>query len=344
MIIYVLKIILYLILFADFETKTEKKKMSSLELPPRSIARVSVEFTSWTILALAGFLGNIAVIAAFVRNPFLRKFTPVYIIALAISDILNFVTNGIFVAVTLYAGSWQFGYPGCFVSGFFTLFLMQLTTSTMSLTAINRYIRVAKPELFKKIFAPKKSIVIVVFLWFFVSLTTLLPFVIGEAEFAFKASYTVCVPSFRQKITIYAIAIHGSFEVLSLLIVAACYIKVSRVIRRILPRDAQNEDENRGGETLENGDPVMRTREAKITKMMYAIVLVFAMLWIPIAVIIIVTRVTLGQIPRDVSMLVPYAYNISSLTNPVVYASMNRSFRREFKTILLSILYCQYCR
>ena len=316
--------------------------MSSLELPPRSIARVSLEFFSWTILALAGFLRNMAVIAAFVQNPFIRKFTPVYIIALAISDILNFVTNGMFVAVTLYAGSWQFGYTGCFVCGFSTLFLMQLTTSTMSLTAINRYIRVTKPELFKKIFAPKKSIVIVVCLWFLVALTTLLPFVMGNSEFAFKASYAVCVPSFRQKVTFYAIAIHGSFEVLSLLIVAVCYIKVSRAVRQILPRDTQNEDENQSGETSENGDVVMRT--VKITKMMYAIVLVFAIVWIPTAVIIIVTRVTFGKIPRDVSMLVSYAYNISSLTNPVVYASMNRSFRREFKMILMSILYCQYCR
>lgn len=318
--------------------------MSSLELPPRSITRVSLEFTSWTILALTGFLGNIAVIASFTRNPSLRTFTPVYIVAPAITDILNFVTNGMFVAVTLYAGRWQFGSFGCFVGGFSTLFLMQLTTSTMSLTAINRYIWVTKPELFKKIFASKKSIVIVVCLWFLVALTTLLPLVLGDSEFVFKASYAVCVPSFRQKVTFYAMAIHGSFGVLSLLIVAVCYIKVSRAIRQILPRDAQNEDENQGRECLENGDVVMRTREVKITKMMYAIVLVFAILWIPPAVIIVVTRATLGNIPRDVSMLVPYAYNISSLTNPVVYASLNRSFRREFKMIFLSIIYCQYCR
>lgn len=335
--------ILYFILFAEFEKK-KGKTMSSLELPPRSITRVSLESISWTILALAGFLGNIAVFAAFVRNPFLRKFTPVYIIALAISDILNFVTNGMFTAVTLYTGKWQFGYTGCFVCGFSTLFLMQLTTSTMSLTAINRYIRVTKPELFKTIFAPKKSVVIVVSLWFLVALMTLLPFVIGDAKFAFRASYAVCVPSFKQKVTFYAMAIHGSFTMLSLLIVAVCYIKVSRAIRQVLPRDGQNEDHNQVGETLENGEAVMRVREVKITKMMYAIVLAFAMLWIPTAVIIIVTRVTLGAIPRDVSMLVPYAYNISSLLNPVLYASMNTSFRKEFKTILLSILYCQYCR
>ena len=154
----------------------------------------------------------------------------------------------------------------------------------------------------------------------------------------------MCVPSFKHKTTIFAMASHGSFTTISLLIVALCYSRVSRAIKRILPRDTQNEDEGQVGEALENGEVVMRMREVKVTKMMYGIVLAFAILWIPIVVLIMVTRVSLGTIPRDISMLVPYAYNISSLINPVLYTGMNRSFRREFKMILLSIIYCEYCR
>ncbi|XP_078372438.1 allatostatin-A receptor-like [Oculina patagonica] len=318
--------------------------MSSFELPPRSLARVTLESISWSILAMAGFLGNILVFVAFLRNPLLRKFTPVYIIALAISDILSFVTNNMFVAVTLYTGKWQFGNSGCFVCGFSVIFLMHVSTSTMSLTAINRYIRVTKPELFKKIFAPKTSIVIVVCLWLLVALVTLLPFAFGAAEFAFLPSSAVCVLSLKHKITNYAMAIHGTFTTISLLIAAVCYSRVSRAIKRILPRDAQNENgDGQVDEASENGEAVMKMREVKITKMMYAIVLAFAILWIPIAVIIMVIRVSLGTIPREISMLVPYAYNISSLINPVMYAGMNRPFRREFKMILLSVIFCVYC-
>ena len=76
-------------------------------------------------------------------------------------------------------------------------------------------------------------------------------------------------------------------------------------------------------------------REVNITKIMYAIVLAFVMLWIPVLVLIITTRASLGRIPRDISLLVPYAINITI---------MNRSFRKEFKTIMLSLVYCKYCR
>ena len=315
--------------------------MSPFDLPPRSVLRVSLESISWTILAMAGFLGNILVFAAFVRNPMLRRFTPVHITALAVSDILNFFTNGVFVAVTLFSGSWQFGQAGCFVCGFSVLFVMNVSVSTMSLTAINRYVRVAKPELFKKIFTPTKSILTLVCLWFFFAL---LPFAFRD-EFAFQANYAVCVPSFKHKVTIYAMATYGFFINISLLIVAVCYCRVSRVIKRIQPRQApQNDDGDQVEEGSENGEAVMRMREVKITKMMYAIVLAFVMLWIPILVLIMATRASLGTIPRDVSMLVSYACNISSLINPVLYASMNRSFRREFNIILLNIIYCGCCR
>ena len=79
--------------------------MSSIELSARSFLRVYLESISWTILALAGFLGNILVLAALARNPILRRYTPIYVNALAISDILNFLTNGVFVGVTLVSGS-----------------------------------------------------------------------------------------------------------------------------------------------------------------------------------------------------------------------------------------------
>lgn len=65
--------------------------MSSIELSARSFLRVYLESISWTILALAGFLGNILVFAALARNPILRRYTPIYVNALAISDILNFL-------------------------------------------------------------------------------------------------------------------------------------------------------------------------------------------------------------------------------------------------------------
>ena len=521
----------------------KQRTMNSLELPPRSVERVVLESSFWTIMATAGFLGNILVCIAFYRNPVLRKITPIYIVALAITDILNFLTNGIFVEVTLITGGWQFGDAGCFVGAFSSIFLVYASISTMSLIAINRYIRVTRPGLFQSLFATTPSILIVVCLWFIESMIVLLPFVIGRTKFLFNSGYAVCVPSFQDKFTIYTMITHVSFITASLLIVPACYYKVHRALKQVsaqVPQisqqlqvglaaeeaqSAQQEEDQanqqpeedpeaiiqlkeeskvacqqgsvslnkkcpppkngmphlqepqgvrspqedvryskrkatkkvqtthpqerrppnapgnkrrktldkshpqeqtatnhqndlqesyqqhipqnthrdqapkqepqaqqlpkspnykrkgplsnqlefpaqdtyraqvpqgtrKGNENKEtqpeeqpafqranephvghDGESVLKAKEVKITKMMFAIVLAFTLIWIPLFCIVLLTRITLGTLPRDVVMLVSYGVNFSSLINPVLYAVVNRSYRKEFKFILWNIIF-----
>ena len=88
-----------------------------------------------------------------------------------------------------------------------------------------------------------------------------------------------------------------------------------------------------------DGERVLKAKEVKITKMMFAIVLAFTLIWIPLFCIVLLTRITLGTLPRDVVMLVSYGVNFSSLINPVLYAVVNRSYRKEFKFILWNIIF-----
>ena len=88
-----------------------------------------------------------------------------------------------------------------------------------------------------------------------------------------------------------------------------------------------------------DGESVLKAKEVKITKMMFAIVLAFTLIWIPLFCIVLLTRITLGTLLRDVMMLVSYGVNFSSLINPVLYAVVNRSYRKEFKFILWNIIF-----
>ena len=207
--------------------------MPSLDLPPRSFERVVLESTLWTVMGLAGFLGNILVLIACFRNPLLQKLTPVYVTALAITDILNFLTNAIFVDVTLITGGWQFGSTGCVISAFSSIFLIYASVSTMSLAAINRCIRATKPGLFKSIFAPTPSIVILAGTWFMEAMIVLVPFVMGGTKFLFHAGYAICVPSYNDSFKIFTTITHVSVITASLLIVPVCYFKVHRALKQV---------------------------------------------------------------------------------------------------------------
>lgn len=460
--------------------------MRPSELPPRSMQRVILESLSWTLLPITGLLGNILVCVALLRNPLLRKLTPVPTIALAISDILCFSTTGISVSVTLITGSWQFGQTGCYVSGCVTPFLLCVTISTMSLTAINRYTNTAKPRLHRKIFTPKRSVLIVVCLWGIVAVAFLVPFLLGFSKVDFFPDYAICAPDHRLNGYI-LINILISVVMTSLIIIPFCYYKVYRILRQVRlhrPQDNQPQEpqerqeperlrqkvelqasreqmrnkQYRPEETakspqaekfnalqvgvlLRSGQPrtsktacfrsdlclkdsrqqtaqedhkqsefrpanqvnchlqkgnstqgkegnqdnsslkeslrrqplaqkqgkrpqptqrpqtnqlikdqskrhdsahkaepheaLMREKEAKITKMMLAIVLAFASIWIPIFVLIMARRFRDQTVSRDLAMLVTYSVNTSSLVNPVLYIILNRCYRNEFKRILL---------
>ena len=515
--------------------------MPSLDLPPRSVERAVVESTLWTVMGLTGFLGNLLVLIACFRNPVLRKLTPVYVTALAITDILNFLTNAIFVDVTLVTGGWQFGSTGCVISAFSSIFLIYASISTMSLAAINRCIRATKPGLFKSVCAPTPSIVILASMWCMEAMIVLVPFVMGGTKFIFHAGYAICVPSYNDIFKIFTTITHVSVITASLLIVPVCYFKVHRALKQVhvvqesqplqepqphimyaaneaqsvlqqdeqtnhqleaairpekepnnpsqpvesshmlqqqepakmtqplkqvspqkakerIPQGTQRSEEivgdrkvkalktsqpaepqdnrqsgelqvsrpqeqllpkfasykRRGAcvylvesrttyqqqrkeqtqepriwipgtsavhspqsgtckrnETFNNVQPqkqdayqtnainqqeqqtpqqvkepgvgqnsegVLKAKEVKITKMMFAVVVAFALIWIPLFFVIIMVRITLGTLPRDFMMLATYGSNLSSLINPVSYAIMNRSYRKEYKFILLSIL------
>ena len=69
------------------------------------------------------------------RNARLRSSTNLYIISLAISDIINAVIVMPFIVGVLITGKWPFGEAVCDFHAFFTLFSVYVSPTTMGLTA-----------------------------------------------------------------------------------------------------------------------------------------------------------------------------------------------------------------
>ena len=80
------------------------------------------------------------------RNARLRTSTNLYIISLAISDIINAVIVMPFIVGVLITGKWPFGEAVCDFHAFFTLFSVYVSPTTMGLTAFNRYVRIVEPH------------------------------------------------------------------------------------------------------------------------------------------------------------------------------------------------------
>ena len=301
------------------------------DLNSRSLFLTIVEVSSLVILNILSLSGNTLVCLSVYKNTRLRTTTNLYIIALAVSDLLSAVfvmPLGIGVLIT---SKWIFGEAICQLHAFFSLFVIYVSPVTMGLTAVNRYVRMCKSDqLYKRLFSARKSCALLAFVWTFVACYTVIPRLAGLQAYEFVPGYAQCSIAHLSesgKMIHYGIVL-TLFFITPLLETTISYVKVAKMIRQHntdASATIQRRDRNVG----------ISAHEIKLSKSLFAVVFAFMVCWIPFWVIVVLRRFRLvATMPRSVSLLCMFLLYFSNTINPFIYAGMNPVFKREFRKIL----------
>lgn len=299
------------------------------DLHSRGLALTIVEAGSMIVLNILSLVGNVLVCISVYRNPRLRTSTNLYIIALAISDLLSAIFVMPLAVGVLISGKWVFGQTVCQMNAFLSLFVVYVSPVTMSLTAINRYLRMCKSDQqYKRFFSQRKSRVLLASAWMFVACYILIPRVKGLQGYHFVPGYAACLTKhlsdFGKMVHYFIVVV--LFFLLPLTVTIFSYRKVSRKI----------EEHNMGvalSLQTQGGNATLSTHEVRISRSLFIVVFTFMLCWIPAWVITILTRFG-ANIPRNVQLLCIFCLNLSNTVNPFIYAGMNPLFKREFSRIL----------
>jgi hypothetical protein len=255
-----------------------------------------------------------------------------YVIALAISDILAACITMPLTFGAIIEGRWIFGVVACNIQGFFVHFLIYASMHTMALTAVNRYFRIVKPRQYKKIFGGNRAVVFLVLVWILVAVIVISPPLFGWARFEFHpgTSLYMCILYFETKFreVSFLLTILVFYVILSLIVMAISYVQVSKTIRNHNLQLAGTMRLNRRLSTIS-------VEEIRITKTLFVLVLAFTICWIPVYTAVSVIRTGVGSLPQAGSVFASYMIFITSSINPFIYAFKNKAFRQEFKNILL---------
>ena len=129
----------------------------SVDLLTRSDYLVWTETLLFAVINVAAFFGNLSVCCAVYRNQRLRTLANMFVVALAVSDILMSTCCMPFSVATLFRGRWIFGTGFCRFHGFgvFTFGLASL--HTMGIIAVSRYFCIVKPEKYIVLFKTRKK-------------------------------------------------------------------------------------------------------------------------------------------------------------------------------------------
>ena len=299
------------------------------DLQSRSAALTIVEVSALIVLNILSLVGNILVCFSVYRNARLRTTINLYILALAVSDLLSAIFVMPFAEGVLISGRWPFGQIVCQVHAFFSLFVVYVSPVTMGLTAVNRYMRMCKSDQqYKRFFSPMKSRVILASAWISVTCYILISRLAGLQEFYVIPEYAACLNKHLRKVSkmVHYFVVVGLFFLLPLAVTIFSYKKVSRKIQEHnigLALAHQNEGRH----------ATVSTHEIRISRSLFVVVFAFMLCWIPAWVITILARFMSG-IPRNVQLLCSFCVNVSNTINPFIYAGMNPLFRREFARIL----------
>ena len=236
------------------------------------------------LLNMLSLLGNVLVCISVYRNTKLRSSTNVYIVALAISDLLSAIFVVPLAAGVLISGRWLFGGTICQMHAYMAQFVVYISPVTMGLTAINRYVRICKSDQhYKRFFSHRKSLILIVSSWMFVACYILIVRLTGLQEFHFVPGYAVCMNVHLRefgKIVHYVLVV-ALFLIFPLIVTIFSYKKVSKHIQE------HNMGVVQALQSHSEDITTVSTHEIRICRSLFVIVFAFMLCWIPAWVIAI---------------------------------------------------------
>ena len=306
-----------------------------VELSTRSNHVAWTETVLFSVINLAAFFGSLLVFFTMYRNQRLRTLTNMFVVALAVSDILISICCMPFTIATLIRGRWIFGENVCRFQGFalFTLALVSLLT--MGIIAVSRYYCVVKPQKFLVLFNRRKIFMYIAGVWCAALVGSVLPLFFKKGGYTFQPAKAFCMYTFDTNIA-YTVFIECVYIATPLLLITFCYIKVFYTVSQ---SNQVFSNENNPQQLRAN------VEEAKVTKTLAAVMAGFAFCWLPICIIDYIDAVR-GKttLPRQAYLTYGFLAYLSSTINPVIYGAMNRHFRQEYIVILKRVFCFQSLR
>ena len=296
----------------------------------RTTSLVVAEVSFFLVINMAALFGNLLISVAFFKNKHLRSATNMFVLTLAFSDIIMSLTAMPLSEIVLIAGDWIFGNLLCHFQGFLVHFLAFFSLQMMALTAVNRYFRVLKPDVYKKVFTTGyTALMIVAGGLFSIVLLASVTFAQHGNLFVFHPGKVICVTLYHTVISsqIYTIFASVFFVFLPAVVITWCYVQVFRAIRKHYRQLAARKASTVSLNSLSPAEIV-------VTRTVFAIVLCFYLCWIPCIVIDFVDILRDDWFERRVYLGYTYLAYTSSAINPIIYGVMNRSFRLVFSRML----------
>ena len=175
-------------------------RLHSSELLKRAQHLVWIEAIFLAIVNVMAISGNISVCYAVYRNQRLRSVSNMFIVALAVSDLLiSFSCMPLSVA-TLVQSRWIFGTTVCQLQGFAIFTFAMSSLNTMGIIAMSRYFCVVKPTRYIVLFRKQRIVLYTAAVWCMALIGSVPPLIFQTGGYTFNPGKVMCLYPFQSNI------------------------------------------------------------------------------------------------------------------------------------------------
>ena len=279
------------------------------------------------VLMLSAVIGNVLTCLIICKKPSFRTSTNISILFLSLSDVLMASLAMPFSLVSLIRGTWVFSSEACTFNAFIISHSLGVSLTTMTCTAVIRYLCVVKPALYHQHVKPKITAVVISLFWLGCSILQAITVFSKSAYGYYTEERMYCIYYFHAKIvavTINFITLAVVFILGSVIFLA--YFKVFRFVfhhNQIAIPNLQQPS----------------IQEAKITKTLVIVVLGFVFCWVLPTVIQFIDIFSYSQfdqsrMPNFLLLFQTICIFASSAINPFIYGFTNKRFRKQYLELL----------
>ena len=287
----------------------------------------------YSLIFVVGIVGNVLVAAAVARRPKMRTVTNLFILNLAVSDVVMCLFSVPITPIHSFTGDWVFGHALCVLLPFSVGVSVYVSTLTLTVIAVDRFVVIVFP--FRARMQTKACLLLICLIDVTAAACTA-PYALhmdtapaGDDG----GNATQCVETWSgSRRTAYGAFTNVTQFALPFATIVFCY---AAVMRRLSARQRAAKPGRRSA----RGEEAERRRATRTNRMLIAMVVVFGVCWLPLNAVNFVADVGAVAVHcwhyHHLAFFACHVLAMSSTCyNPFLYGWLNESFRVEFVAML----------
>ncbi|NXN77843.1 GPR83 protein, partial [Bombycilla garrulus] len=284
---------------------------------------------AYSFIIVFSLFGNVLVCHVVIKTKRVPSATSLFIVNLAVADIMITLLNTPFTLARFVNSTWIFGKGMCHISRFAQYCSLHVSALTLTAIAVDRHQVIMHP--LKPRISTGKGVIYISVIWIMATCFSL-PHAIYQKLFTFEYSEDVtrclCLPDFPEPADLFwkylDLTTFILLYVLPLLIISAAYVTVAKKLwlRNII------------GDVTTEQYFILRKKNKKTIKMLMLVVILFAVCWFPLNCYVVLLSSQTIRTNNALYFAFHWFAMSSTCYNPFIYCWLNDSFRSELKALL----------